>query len=363
MVFLMAPVWGIALAIVLYAAQQPHQDYFDAQVQLGGARAVLAGRSPYEDVYYSPYWTAVLLAPFALLPASLAAATLFWANLAGWFLTTILTLRMLRWQWGLPLFTFAAAMVIFPPVIWTTHGQVVVYIALGLTLFLVLVQRHSGLAGASLALLMAKPHLGAWLALLLLLWVVRRKSWSALAGFGLAMAGLLAICFALQPGWVGDWLNALLHTAAALQEQRDRFGAIPVYFFRIFLNETLSQSLAILLAVVVGGASLWSLWKERPLPGIERVMTLGLVTLFFVTPYAQGYDLSLLYFPLAFFGTIRLQRRVVLRAWQIAAWGAAYLFPWVMPFLRWPQPVFVILPVLCLALWLSHDWPQQTEER
>ncbi len=363
MIFLVVPVWGAAIAILMQAAQQPHEDYFDAQVFLGAARAVVNGESPYGQYFVSPLWTAILLSPLALLPLTWAAAALFWANLGGWLLTILLTLRMLRQPWGWQLFTLAAALMVFPPVVWSTHGQVVVYPALGVVLFMALVRRYPGLAGTSLALLMIKPHLGAWLVLLLAIWSLRRGQWKVPLGFSLVFGGLAALSFLVQPGWAADWLAVLRQPPAALQPQWEQFGPTGFYFLRLIVGEQAARVLAISLAIGLGGAMLCWLWRSRPIPDVARVLTLAIPILFFITPYAQGYDLSLLYLPLAVFGAMRLQRRVVLRPWQIAATGAVYLFPWVMPFMGWPQPVFVILPVLCLALWPSYDWPQPPEER
>ena len=118
---------------------------------------------------------------------------------------------------------------------WSTHGQMDGLLALGSASFLALVGTHPVLAGAALALLSVKPHLGIFPAVLVIMWAVRRRRWGVLAGLGLGVGGLAIASFAVQPLWLGEWVGALLHPPEEIVQGRAQYAPTVYYFARLLL--------------------------------------------------------------------------------------------------------------------------------
>lgn len=172
---------------------------YDFLIFYNGGKAVLAGLSPYGVYDFNgPYPLAVLFAPLALLPVPLAYA-LYLAFSIG------MLYRLLRRRMVWALLSF--------PVLFTLFvGQVDLPLTLGI-----------GAVPWLLPLAIIKPQVGYVLAP----WLVRRFSrqdWIKAAVTGLAF---LALCFALRPGWVSEWLAAVPTMQAYSVRDSNLYYVIP----------------------------------------------------------------------------------------------------------------------------------------
>lgn len=98
----------------------------------------------------------------------------------------------------------------FMPVIYCVMiGQLGILMLLCVALFLWLHDSRPFAAGAVLAFCMVKPHLFLPLGVVLVLWVFSRKSYQVLVGFAVALAGMSAIAFWLDPHAWAQWAQLM----------------------------------------------------------------------------------------------------------------------------------------------------------
>ena len=150
-------------------------------------------------------------------------------------------------------------------------------------------------AGAVLACLTIKPQLVAILILAVGIWAVRRQRWGVAWGFGLALAALCLASTLIVPAWPIEMISATQRTPPPTWA----FPWLGNTWFLILRTVGLrSWALwAVYIAVAVpflGGALKSALDPWRPL---HDVMALGLLGVFFVSPYARHYDFVVLLIP------------------------------------------------------------------
>jgi hypothetical protein len=164
----------------------------------------------------------VLFAPLALLPLPLAYALFLALNL--WLLWRLLRRRMI---W--PLLSF--------PVLFTLFvGQLDMALALGIAAVPWL-----------LPLALVKPQVGFVIAP----WLLRRfsrRDWLRALALG---TGFLALCFALRPGWVGEWLAAQPQVGDYSVRASNLFYLVPPQAM------DLRVTLMLALALPALGAAFW----------------------------------------------------------------------------------------------------------
>jgi hypothetical protein len=197
------------------------------------ALAMLAGSSPYAGVpFFNAPWTLLALIPFAILPYRLGVATLFVANLAAFvyiglrFTKRAIPLLALLWS--------------FPVIACVLFGQIDAFILLGLFL-----PRPLGLI-----FLLAKPQLGAAIALFWMVEAWREGGLKKLALTFAPVALVYLISFAifglwplslnlanliatqhntsLWPGSIMIGLPLLIH---ALRMRKENFSLLAAPFF------------------------------------------------------------------------------------------------------------------------------------
>lgn len=344
-----AGVWA-ALNIAV-AANAPHADFFDAQVQLGAARDLLQGSDPYTRYVQNPLWTLLLLTPFALLDESLLYAGHFAGMLAMWFAAGVILLRAGGVPWG-PVKTATGALVTcsYLPVMWSTHGQITAYHGLGVALCLALWRDRPVLAGAALVLTIAKPHLGLVPTGALLLWAATTGELRLLAGFGGALLGLVLASVGIRPQWIGQWVDAVVNPPPEVVVARAKFAPTVVHLAGRWLPGEVAAVLGVLAAAVTGGGLLRWLLGERGRLSPNAIVAVAVPATFLMTPYAQGYDLSLLAVAgvLLVGGWFRVQGER--RRWLGIGLAGVYLFPYAVQLLGWPQAALLPSAVVCLAL-------------
>lgn len=160
----------------------------------------------------NPLWTLLLLAPFALLPEAPSYIAHFAAMLAMWYAATVLLLRAAGVPWGAVKTAIAGGVLVcYLPVMWSTHGQISAYHALGIALCLTWWRRAPLWAGAALALTAAKPHLGIVPSGALVLWAGLTEHRSVVVGLATTCLALLAASLGARPQWLGQWVKAVLN--------------------------------------------------------------------------------------------------------------------------------------------------------
>lgn len=342
---------GWVAYVVFVAAQAPHQDYFDAQVQLGAVRDLVTGADPYSKYVQSPLWTYLFMLPYGFLPADAAYPAQFAGNLLMWFVACILLLRAARVSWGRPrTLVVAGLLTVFAPAIWATRGQVNAYNALGIALFLVLLPRRPVWAGAALVLLLAKPHIGFVTLGALLAWMMLAGRWRPLVGFAAAFAVSTGLTFALRPQWPWQWYTALTNPLPEVVAGRAKYAPTVGYFLGQWLPGVVATIAGAAAAIFTTATLGWWLLRERERLSAQQVVAVSGPAVFLITPYSQGYDISLIVPSLALLvgAWFRLSGRA--RGWLSAGMAVCYIFPYAMVVLNWPQATLLIPATLCLVL-------------
>ena len=341
---------GAVLAVLIAAAGHPHEAYFDARVQLDGARDVLSGTSPYGVYYQSPLWSVFFLVPFALLPESARYVAWFWANVLAWGAACFLLALVAGIPGGWPgRVLVAGLLVVYPPAVWSMHGQLDGFIVLGLAGGLALLPAHPFTAGVALAVVAIKPHLAAFPLALLFLADLRSGHTRMASGMAAGGIALLALSLAVQPSWPAEWIGAVSHPPPDMVLGRAKFAQTPAAFIGLWAPGWLAAALGWAVAVAVAIAAARWVWFHRP--AAADVAALGAGALFLVTPYAQGYDLSLLLVPLVMAAARSLRFERLRDAAVISGVVLVFVYAMAAAKFEWPQPVLFLSAPMAVGLW------------
>lgn len=364
----------LALAIALFVPL-PIPYYQDFSVLYFSDKALLNGIALYDypaqlewvraqtrpDFEFHPYpyppWYALTTLPIATLPIAAAARLWFLLNLtmigaATWMLTP---------RWGIPLrlLGILAAVMFIPAFGLLIVGQYSAPVLLGAALFLWAARRESpwGLA-AGLGLMTFKPHIGLFLALAGLGWLVFRRR-EAFARRAIAFTTLLAVWLAAfgllaDPRWPLTYLDSLLRYRDIPGVQSCGLCAsFSVGLVRLVTGQP-DTGQAALLSIFLGlgllGLFAWRFRERAAAPSL--LMCLAAAFTLLVDPYLLNYDYILLLVPLAL-----LAGRVRSLAGR-AALLAAYLLPWaVLAFGRQGNPLLAVSTLLAAALLWQNECP------
>jgi hypothetical protein len=179
------------------------------QEQIYG-RAANEGEDPGFFAY--PFYTLFLVGP--LVVVSYACASAIWMVLLEACLigSLILLFDLYKWRpspgvlgflllWMLFYYYAARGLILGQP------GHVVYFLEV-LTLW-ALAKDQDRLAGIALAISTFKPQMGFLLVPFLLLWALGARRWQFIGGFAAAWGVLMLASFALQPSWLGDWIEQI----------------------------------------------------------------------------------------------------------------------------------------------------------
>jgi hypothetical protein len=154
--------------------------------------------SPPPMVMRNPPWSLVFVLPLRYL--SYRQAFALWA-----LLSVAMVAGCARAVWNLvnpaPSLAPAFLSLLFGPTVTLLMlGQITVLVLVGVTLFLVSVERRRDwLAGASLVLILIKPHVAFVFLLAVLLWTIYGKRWKIISGCALALAATSLPLLAINP--------------------------------------------------------------------------------------------------------------------------------------------------------------------
>jgi hypothetical protein len=211
------------------------------------ALALISGASPYAGrPFFNAPWILIPLIPFALMPYRVGVAALFVANLALFL--------YISWRMAAKPVAVTAFICSLPVVIALLFGQVDSLILLGLFL-----PRPLGLV-----LLLAKPQIGAVIALFWAVEIWRESGWKQVIKTFAPVAGLFLISFLIyglwpltsNPGslistdhntslWPGSLMIGLPLIVYALRSRREDFARMAAPFFSPYVSPQ-SWSVALL---------------------------------------------------------------------------------------------------------------------
>jgi len=304
---------AVAATAALAVIGWPGRLYRDSDYMqyYAGSRALLEGASPYDHAWWAEFhqrvesqalsapprtgnavidWTTpyplptfVALLPFAVFPLRIA-GPLFAAAQVALLVGAVLALAAAvlprpRRDAGVALALVASSQ---PFWVLIAGGNVTGFAAAacGLALASLLTGRPR-LAGALLAGCLVKPHLFAFVAIVLLVGAPRHARRRLVIGGLVGAAVLVVPAFILQPGWVGDWLRE----AGWLQET-SASNATGWTIARPFVADFRLWSALLIGACVAGFIA----WWVRARPELSRLVAAALPVSVLIAPHGWSYD-------------------------------------------------------------------------
>jgi Glycosyltransferase family 87 len=169
--------WAVEQQLVHYGKPYDWQGVLQTEKAVGFDNAR-------PEMWYSPPPALTLAFPLGWMSAR--TGLLFWLLLQFAILSGVL---WVLWAiWGCPRTLLHLCGYLFaPPLLCIQAGQISIFLLAGVTLFLFLHRAHPWMAGASLLPCILKPHLFLPFAVVLTLWVIRKKAFGVLGGFVLAV--------------------------------------------------------------------------------------------------------------------------------------------------------------------------------
>jgi hypothetical protein len=256
--------------------------------------------------YYYPPWFAMACA--ALVPLGFGAARTVWFFLNTWLLLASGVLL----RDAVPGVPRSVPVVIVPLFLLSVQGVLLGQTAVVVLFLVVLVWRlleggWDRAAGAALAGLATKPQLAAVLILGVLIWSARRGRWGAVIGFFLTLAVLSLAGALVVPSWPLRMLEAMRKYPPPTM-YFPWIGASWLLVLRSLGLRSWALGLAYLAAAVplLAASLAAALDRSRPL---RDTVALGLLSAFFVAPYARPYDFPVLLIPLLVLLGDRLSER------------------------------------------------------
>jgi hypothetical protein len=244
--------------------------------------------------YYYPPWFA--LACTLLVPLGFEGGKIAWffLNLELLFLTGFLLRNAVP---GLPrLIPVVAVPVFLLSLLALLLGQTTIVIAfLCAAVWRLLDHGWDRAAGAMLACLTTKPQLAAVLVVALGLWAVRQRRWGIIQGFVVTLALLCLASTVVLPSWPLEMLTATRRTSPPT----DHFPWLGNAWFLILKTLGLRGWALWTLYLAVAVPVLCSVVRSAldPRHPLHDVISLGLLAVFFVAPYARHYDFVVLLIP------------------------------------------------------------------
>lgn len=243
--------------------------------------------------YYYPPWFGILCVPFTLLDYQ--SARVAWAGmnlellaLSGWLLRPAAR-RLPAW---VPVVL----------VVWFHFSQYALWMGQTPILFLFALVVAWRLAeggwdrsaGAVLTWLTFKPQLAAIVVFGFLLWALCQRRWSILVGFGLGVAGLLLVSFAVQPHWLSQ-IREAMREAPLPTDIDPGIGSVWLLVLR-----TLGLQGPLLAAgyLALAGPFFAAVILAARYRSLLEVVGVSCLAVFFIAPYSQAYDFPLLLIPM-----------------------------------------------------------------
>jgi Glycosyltransferase family 87 len=239
-------------------------------------------------VLRTPPWSLFLVAPLGFANAFLA--WVIWVAIS--LIALVVSVRLSWSMYGggpRPPTIFPVVAYLFAPVpACLVAGQMGLVLLLGLTVFLWAESRHRFLAGASLILPFAKPHLLSLFWVILLVWIADKRKARIAAGLLSSIVLFTVIALIIDPAVFSQYAT-MLHEAAVGQEFIPAVsGVIRLIFFRrLFWVQFIPMAVGLMWSV-------WFYWKKRSNWNWQLYGPALIVVSLLTTPYAWLTDEVLL---------------------------------------------------------------------
>lgn len=302
--------------------------------------------------YPYPPWYALATLPMAFLPVEAAARMWFLLNLAMIAVATWLLTQ--NWKTPLRLFFIFLAIMFVPAFGLLIVGQYSAPVLLGAALFVWSAKEKSscGIA-ASLGLMTFKPHIGLFLILTALGWLLHHRknifARRALLISSMLAVAMVAIGFFADPAWPLTYFKSLgLYRDIPGVQSCGLCAGLSVGIVRVLTGEPdFGKAITVSLFLAVGLAGLYFAKLRTQLHDAANLMALSTIFTLLVFPYLLNYDYILLLIPFAVLG----KRINSLSGFSILL--GAYLLPWGIPIYgRDANLLLAISSLLLLALFL-----------
>ena len=330
------------------SGQNPYDRVVQSDYQTPHLRPGDDGAPPsYLSAFVYPPWLGFLCLPLALL--DFAGAKAVWLALSIQLL--LATAFWLRPQAGPRWLPFAVVPFFLFAWVAALIGQIVLVLLFVLAgAWRLLAGRWDVTAGALLAWLTVKPHLALLLLPAIGLWAVRHGRPRILAGLVSSGTVLVLASFLVRPHWPVEWFEAL----RLFEMPTERLPGIGATWMLVLRALQLPAEVRWPLYLAVAGPLVVLLgWRAFARDsGLTEVISLGVVTAFFVAPYSQLYDFSLLLVPLF----------LLLNDSQASPWSAAVIALFLVgPYIHVnyllggmkDKYTLFWMPVLLLAVWFG----------
>jgi hypothetical protein len=260
---------------VVLVAWSSIQDVNDYAGLVAGARAVLAGESPYDpttwptayqhlgtqrpdtSVYGYPAWVALAFLPFAPLPIALGSLLFTGGALA---LAVLATRALARHVNAPPALALLLATMTWPAFFVFLQGQwAYLLYALAVATYLDLAARRDGRAGAwwSIAVLI-KPQLFVLGSLALAAWLVRERRWRVIGTASAVGIAAIVVSTLAMPGWWTPWLGAVASRRLVRSTQQPTLAGLA--------GDVAGEAWPIAWGLLVAGLAIAIVWAARRAP-------------------------------------------------------------------------------------------------
>ncbi len=245
-------------------------------------------RSDRPLMFRCPPWAVWITLPVAFLSAYWAWVTWLAILLVSLVVSMRIAWRMYGNGWDPPSVFLVAGYLFAPVPACLVAGQLGLVLLIGIMLFFLLEEDYPFLAGASLLIPLAKPHMFSFLWPILAIWVVMRRKWSLMGGFAIAFVFATLIAFAFDP-------SIILHYREMLHQQAIQHEFIPglsgmlrmIFFRRFFWVQFIPMGIGLLWSVRYywTNREAWSWRQHGPAILVAAVLT---------TPYSWITDEAVL---------------------------------------------------------------------
>ena len=307
-IFLCISIW------VVYTQEYADTDFFS--FWLAGS-SVLAGEDPYSADWWTlghhrygaewisdatflyPLPLALFFIPFGLL--SLEHAFVLWVFLSLWLILSAAVLLLRRGNWEAQkkyVLPILAGVFLFRPVILTLfHGQLGALFLLILVLMMMMWENKQWfLGGLLLPLLALKPSFGLMIGVMLGVWLILKKKWTALAGALAASMGLCLLGWLYNPSWVSEFITI------GSGKLGKTFGYSPTVWGVSGQLCSQARECTMIAGGVLGALCLFAffyfIFQSPGNLSPALIMSLVIPIALLVTPYGWAYDQILLIIPI-----------------------------------------------------------------
>ncbi len=305
--------------------------------------------------YYYPYWVGLAVAPLTLLDFETFTATWTVLQYASLLMASVLLCQIPE---RFPRLLTGVLIVLFPLATQVADmGQVACALLMLLALLWWSVERRRDLlAGLMLAALCTKPQLTVLVVPCVLIWSWRQDRRRVMLGFAGGVAALVTVSTLMWPNWIIEFLQAPSTTPMLT-------GSDP---WKLTTWNAACRSLGAdglwlmaLTAIVAVPATMWTLrtaWRRES--AFADVVSVGLLAVWFVSPYGRSYDMVVLLFPLmVLIGKCATLPRVLIT-------GLFLFGPHAYQRIRWQRDVYAFwgmeiwwswVPVALIFLWIAQE--------